>query len=110
MLPPSMSWPRTRRVEADGDRVAGGKGVLQRLVEKAVKTPRGCLLPGLAAGTGCVDRRGGVYRALTAARARHALTLGRTLLHSDCSADSRPILARSGLTKVTTTTPYVWRR
>ena len=55
-------------------------------------------------------RRRGVYRALTAARARSALTRGKTLLHSDSTEFSRPILERSGLIKVSTTTPYEWRR
>lgn len=51
----------------------------------------------------------GIYRALTSARARSALALGKTLVHSDSTAASRPILQRSGLTKVSETTPYVWR-
>ena len=55
-------------------------------------------------------RRRGIYRALTAARARSALALGKTFLHSDSTEFSRPILERSGLIKVTTTTPYQWRR
>jgi GNAT superfamily N-acetyltransferase len=52
----------------------------------------------------------GIYRALTAARARSALAKGVRYLHSDCTAMSRPILARAGLVNVTTTTPYVWTR
>ncbi|HEY7225682.1 MAG TPA: GNAT family N-acetyltransferase [Micromonosporaceae bacterium] len=52
----------------------------------------------------------GIYRALTAARARAALTGGKTLVHSDSTEYSRPILQRSGLVKVSTTTPYTWRR
>lgn len=52
----------------------------------------------------------GIYRALTAARARSALDRGRTLIHSDSTEFSRPILERSGLVKVSTTTPYLWRR
>ncbi|OLT15123.1 GNAT family N-acetyltransferase [Pseudonocardia sp. CNS-139] len=52
----------------------------------------------------------GIYRALTAARARSALARGRSLIHSDSTEYSRPILERSGLVKVSTTTPYVWRR
>ncbi len=55
-------------------------------------------------------RRRGIYRALTAVRARAALELGKTLIHSDSTQDSRPILERSGLVKVSTTTPYEWRR
>ncbi|KRF13930.1 acetyltransferase [Nocardioides sp. Soil797] len=52
----------------------------------------------------------GVYRALTAARAKSALRLGKTLINSDSTEFSRPILERSGLVKVSTTTPYLWRR
>lgn len=52
----------------------------------------------------------GIYRALTAARARAALAAGKTLIHSDSTEFSRPILERAGLVKVSTTTPYEWRR
>lgn len=55
-------------------------------------------------------RRRGIYRALTAARARSALRAGKTLIHSDSTEYSRPILERSGLLRVSTTTPYRWRR
>ncbi len=52
----------------------------------------------------------GIYRALTAARARSAVALGKTLVNSDSTPDSRPILERAGLAKVSTTTPYTWQR
>lgn len=52
----------------------------------------------------------GIYRALTAARARAGLELGATLVHSDSTERSRPILTRAGLVTVSTTTPYRWRR
>lgn len=52
----------------------------------------------------------GIYRALTAARARSALAAGKTLIHSDSTEYSRPILERSGFLKVSTTTPYHWTR
>jgi ribosomal protein S18 acetylase RimI-like enzyme len=52
----------------------------------------------------------GIYRALTAARARSALAAGKTLIHSDSTEYSRPILERSGFVKVSTTTPYLWSR
>lgn len=55
-------------------------------------------------------RRRGIYRALTAQRARSALRLGKTLIHSDSTEYSRPILERYGFLKVSTTTPYLWRR
>jgi hypothetical protein len=52
----------------------------------------------------------GIYRALTAARARAALAADKSLIHSDSTEFSRPILERSGLVKVSTTTPYQWSR
>jgi hypothetical protein len=55
-------------------------------------------------------RKRGIYRALTAARARTALAAGKTLMHSDSTEYSRPILERSGLLNVSTTTPYRWKR
>ncbi len=66
---------------------------------------------GLWGGATLAPWRGrGIYRALTAARAQSALRRGRTLVNSDSTEYSRPILERSGLVKVTTTTPYEWRR
>jgi hypothetical protein len=66
---------------------------------------------GLWAGGTCTEWRGrGIYRALTAARARSALARGKHYLHSDSTEFSRPILERSGLVKCSETTPYVWRR
>lgn len=52
----------------------------------------------------------GLYRALVSARAHSALALGRRYLNSDSTEYSRPILERAGLVKVTTTTPFLWRR
>jgi GNAT superfamily N-acetyltransferase len=52
----------------------------------------------------------GIYRALTAERARSALRMGKKYINSDSTEFSRPILERSGLVKVSTTTPYEWRR
>ena len=52
----------------------------------------------------------GIYRAVTAARARAAVTLGKNFIHSDSTEYSRPILERYGLLRVSTTTPYCWRR
>ncbi len=72
---------------------------------------RGTQFAGIWGGATRPDWRGrGVYRALTAARARSALGLGKTLIHSDSNEYSRPILERSGLVRVSTTTPYQWRR
>lgn len=52
----------------------------------------------------------GLYRALTAARARSAMDMGKTLVHSDSTKYSRPILEAAGLVEVSTTTPYRWQR
>jgi GNAT superfamily N-acetyltransferase len=52
----------------------------------------------------------GIYRALTAERARSALRMGKKYINSDSTEFSRPILERSGLVKVSTTTPYNWAR
>ncbi|MEZ2190218.1 GNAT family N-acetyltransferase [Corynebacterium sp. CCM 9204] len=52
----------------------------------------------------------GLYRALTAARASSAQRRGYRYLQADCTEDSRPILERAGLMKITTTTPFVWER
>ena len=72
---------------------------------------RGSQFAGIWGGATRPDWRGqGVYRALTAARAKSALRAGKTLIHSDSSEYSRPILERSGLVRVSTTTPYRWRR
>lgn len=61
-------------------------------------------------GGACDERhRGkGLYRAITAERARSAKAHGKKYLQSDCTEYSRPILARAGLVPITTTTPAVW--
>ncbi|WP_030441961.1 GNAT family N-acetyltransferase [Actinoplanes subtropicus] len=71
----------------------------------------GTTFAGLWGGATRPEWRGrGIYRALTAARARSALQMGKTLINSDSTEYSRPILERSGLLKVSTTTPYEWQR
>ncbi len=66
---------------------------------------------GIWGGSTLPEWRGrGIYRALTAARARSALARGKSLIHSDSTEFSRPILERSGLVQVSTTTPYQWTR
>jgi len=87
--------------EADGRVVGAGR----------LEPVAGTDVAGLWGGATRPEWRGrGVYRALTAARARSALRRGATLVHSDCTPFSRPILQRAGLVAVTTTTPYLWRR
>ncbi|MET7668657.1 GNAT family N-acetyltransferase [Micromonospora luteifusca] len=66
---------------------------------------------GIWGGATLAEWRGrGIYRALTAARARSALRMGKTLINSDSTEYSRPILERYGLINVSTTTPYNWQR
>lgn len=66
---------------------------------------------GLWGGATDPEWRGrGIYRAVTAARARYALARGVRYLHSDSTDMSRPILERNGLRPLTTTTPYIWTR
>ena len=87
--------------EADGQMISAGR----------LEPVTGTEFAGLWGGATLPQwRRRGIYRALTAARANSALALQKTLLHSDSTEFSRPILERSGLIKVTTTTPYEWRR
>ncbi len=71
----------------------------------------GTEVAGIWGGSTLAAWRGrGIYRALTAERARSALHRGCRFLHSDSTEFSRPILERSGFLKVTTTTPYEWHR
>lgn len=66
---------------------------------------------GIWGGATLEEWRGqGIYRALTSARARAALALGKRFIHSDSTEYSRPILERYGLLRVSTTTPYCWCR
>ena len=72
---------------------------------------RGTEFAGIWGGATHEHWRGrGIYRALTAVRARSALRSGKTLINSDSTEYSRPILERSGLLKISTTTPYHWQR
>ncbi|MCH1868078.1 GNAT family N-acetyltransferase [Nocardioides sp. CFH 31398] len=85
---------------AEADRTIVGTGRLEPVP--------GTDVAGVWGGAVRPEWRGrGIYRALTAVRARSALDQGLRLLHSDSTPMSRPILERSGLLAVTTTTPYV---
>ena len=85
----------------------GGEFVSAGRLELVPDTP----FAGLWGGATRADWRGrGIYRSVTAARARSALTHGKTFSNSDSTEYSRPILERSGLVKVGITTPYVWRQ
>jgi predicted N-acetyltransferase YhbS len=87
--------------EAEGQIVTAGR--LEPVADTEVA--------GIWGGSTRPEWRGrGIYRALTAARARSALALGKTLIHSDSTEYSRPILERYGFVKVSTTTPYAWER
>ncbi|MFI2564212.1 GNAT family N-acetyltransferase [Paenarthrobacter sp. NPDC018779] len=87
--------------EADGVIVSAGR----------LEPVPGTDFAGIWGGATRPEWRGrGIYRALTARRAQSALTHGKTLINSDSTEFSRPILERSGLVKVSTTTPYRWTR
>jgi acetyltransferase (GNAT) family protein len=87
--------------EAEGRIVSAGR----------LEPVRGTNFAGIWGGATRAEWRGrGIYRALTAARARSAIAMGKTLINSDSTEYSRPILERAGLVKVSTTTPYHWRR
>lgn len=87
--------------EVDGEVVSAGR----------LEPVAGTDFAGIWGGATRPEHRGrGIYRALTAARARSAIRHGKRWIHSDSTEFSRPILERSGLVKVTTTTPYAWKR
>jgi hypothetical protein len=86
--------------EADGEVVSAGR----------LEPVEGTEFAGVWGATLPTWRGRGIYRALTSARARSAIAHGKKYVHSDSTEFSRPILERSGLVTVTTTTPYQWRR
>ena len=87
--------------EVDGEIVSAGR----------LEPVEGSDFAGIWGGATRPEWRGkGIYRALTAARARSAIAHGKRYINSDSTEFSRPILERSGLVKVSTTTPYEWRR
>ena len=87
--------------EADGKIIGGGR----------LDPVPGTDFAGLWSGGILPEWRGkGIYRALTSVRARSALAMGKNLIQCDCSVYSRPILERSGLVKVSETTPHLWQR
>jgi GNAT superfamily N-acetyltransferase len=87
--------------EVDGQVVSAGR----------LEPVDGTDFAGIWGGSTRPEHRGrGIYRALTAARARSAIRHGKRFIHSDSTEFSRPILERSGLVKVTTTTPYAWKQ
>ena len=87
--------------EADGEIVSSGR----------LEPVPGTEVAGVWGGSTLPAWRGrGIYRAVTAARARSALRHDCRYLHSDSTEYSRPILERSGLVRVTTTRPYEWHR
>ncbi|AKK07058.1 Acetyltransferase (GNAT) domain [Corynebacterium mustelae] len=70
----------------------------------------GAGIVGLFSGAVLPQYRGrGIYRALLSARAKRALDVGATVVMSECSAYSRPILSRAGFMAVEHTTPAIYR-
>ncbi len=87
--------------EADGRIVSAGR----------IDPVPGTAFASIWGGATLPEYRGrGIYRALTAARVRSAMTRGVRWIHSDSTEFSRPILERAGLVKVTETVPWTWQR
>lgn len=87
--------------EAEGRIVTAGR----------LEPVRDTAFAGIWGGTTREEWRGrGIYRALTAERARSAHRAGKRFINSDSTEYSRPILERGGLVRVSTTVPYRWRR
>lgn len=86
--------------------VADGRIVSAGRIDPIMGTP----FAGIWGGATLPEYRGrGIYRALTAARVRSAMTNGVRWIHSDSTEFSRPILERAGLVKITETVPWTWR-
>lgn len=105
--------PELLRRQADGENVSlwgawvDGKPVSGGRIDVVPNSA----FAGVWGGATLPEFRGkGIYRALTSARVNSVLPLGVRYIHSDSTEDSRPILERSGLVKVTETTPYVLER
>lgn len=87
--------------EADGRIVSAGR----------IDPVAGTAFAGIWGGATLPEYRGrGIYRALTAARVRSAMSRGVRWIHSDSTEFSRPILERAGLVKATETVPWTWER
>lgn len=102
-----------RRLESDADGLELWVAEADGMVVSAgrLEPVPGTQIAGIWGGSTLAEWRGrGIYRALTAERARSALRRGYRYLHSDSTEYSRPILERSGFLKITTTTPYEWHR
>ncbi|WP_308491856.1 GNAT family N-acetyltransferase [Microbacterium terrisoli] len=85
----------------------GGRIVSAGRIDPIVATA----FAGIWGGATLPEYRGrGIYRALTAARVRSAMSRGVRWVHSDSTEFSRPILERAGLLKVTETVPWTWER
>ena len=96
---------------ADGLEVWVGKAAGQIVSAGRLEPVASSGFAGIWGGATRADWRGsGIYRAVTAARAHSAISKGKTLIHSDSTAYSRPVLERSGFIAVSTTTPYHWKR
>ena len=105
--------PELLRRQAEGDPVQLWAAHVEGKVVSAgrIDPIPGTAFAGIWGGATLPEYRGrGIYRALTAARVRAVMGSGVELVHSDSTEDSRPILERSGLHRITGTTPYVLSR
>lgn len=99
--------------QADGQPVEVWAAEIDGRIVSAGRIDRipGTAFAGVWGGATLPEYRGrGIYRALTAARVRSMKSQGVRWIHSDSTEDSRPILERAGLVKITETVPWVWER
>lgn len=97
------------RLRAEADDVQLWLVTDERAVVAAGRVDLNAAVAGLWGGATAAGWRGrGLYRALTAARCAVAAERDCSVVYAECTEFSRPILQRSGLRAVTTTTPFVW--
>lgn len=97
------------RLRAQADDVQLWLVTDERAVVAAGRLDVNGAVAGLWGGATDAKWRGrGLYRALTAARCAVAAERECSVVYAECTEYSRPILQRSGLQPVTTTTPFVW--
>lgn len=100
-----------RRARGDGVELWGAEAEGRIVSAGRIEPVPGTVFAGVWGGATLPAFRGrGIYRALTAARVRSAMTQGVRWIHSDSTEFSRPILERAGLARATGTVPWTWER
>lgn len=113
--PEHTSWVRTslatELVQAPGDtRIFAAYHDGRPVAAAWTRRTPGSPFLGLFGGATLPEARGrGHYRALVAARARHARAIGADVLWVDAGPMSAPVLMRLGFVRLAVTTPFNWR-